>query len=348
MRILSDLASILIVIGAMLPMYAQSAAFPDKLIRLILAFPPGGGSDAVGRAGRRGAGQAPCQQVLIDNRGGASGNIASDLVARANPDGYTLLLGFSTALTVNPGLFPDLPFSIKKDLVPITELADGQYLLVTNPSVPVKSVAELIAYAKANPGKLNFASAGIGSPLHLAGELFKAKAGVDLTHLAYKGGGPATAAVLGDEAQLMFGSVLDAAPQIRGRQDDGACSHRGEAPAAASRRSYTARGRLARRRGVDLGTACSLPPERRRPSSTSCMTRRWRRSANRRWWRIEPRRIERGRQHPAGVFRTDRKGHRGVDQGHQGSRHQARNRPPWHLEALARSSLAAGHPPQNG
>jgi tripartite-type tricarboxylate transporter receptor subunit TctC len=199
----------------MLPMHAQSATFPDKPIRLILAFPPGGGSDAVGRLVGDALGKRLGQQVLIDNRGGASGNIASDLVARANPDGYTLLLGFSTALTVNPGLFPDLPFSIKKDLVPITELADGQYLLVTNPSVPVKSVAELIAYAKANPGKLNFASAGIGSPLHLAGELFKAKAGVDLTHLAYKGGGPATAAVLGDEAQLMFGSVPSTLPQIQ-------------------------------------------------------------------------------------------------------------------------------------
>jgi tripartite-type tricarboxylate transporter receptor subunit TctC len=215
MKMLKKAAAVLATLVAVLPLHAQAQTYPDKPIRLILAFPPGGGSDTVGRLVGDAMGKRLGQQVLIDNRGGASGNIASDLVSRAAPDGYTLLLGFSTTMTVNPGLFPDLPFDVKKDLIPITELADGQYLLVANPSVPAKTVPDLIAYAKANPGKLNFASAGIGSPLHLAGELFKQRTGVDITHLAYKGGGPAVAAVLGDEAQLMFGSVPSTLPQVQ-------------------------------------------------------------------------------------------------------------------------------------
>ena len=124
-------------------------------------------------------------------------------------------MGFSTALTVNPGLYKDLPFDVQKDFAPITELADGQYILVVHPSVPAKSVEQLIAHAKANPGKLKFASGGMGSPLHLAGELFKARTGVDLLHLPYKGGGPAAIAVLGNEAQILFGSVASTLPQIQ-------------------------------------------------------------------------------------------------------------------------------------
>jgi tripartite-type tricarboxylate transporter receptor subunit TctC len=215
MTILRTAAALLTALVAMAPVHSQAQTYPDKPIRLILAFPPGGGSDVVGRLVGDALGKRLGQQVLIDNRGGASGNIASDLVARSAPDGYTILLGFSTTMTVNPGLFPDLPFDIKKDLIPITELADGQYLLVTNPSVPVKTVAELIAYAKANPGKLNFSSAGTGSPLHLAGELFKKRSDIDITHLSYKGGGPAVAAVLGNEAQMMFGSVASTLSQVQ-------------------------------------------------------------------------------------------------------------------------------------
>ncbi len=194
---------------------AAQTTYPDKPIRLVLPFPPGGGTDGIARVVGDALGKRLGQQILIDNRPGAGGNIASDLVAKAAPNGYTLLMGFSTALTVNPGLYPNLSFNVQKDFVPITELADGQYVLVVHPDVPVKSVAELIAYAKANPGKLNFASGGTGSPLHLAGELFKATAGVNLTHLAYKGGGPAATAVLGNEAQVLFGSVASTLPQIQ-------------------------------------------------------------------------------------------------------------------------------------
>ncbi|QJP14587.1 tripartite tricarboxylate transporter substrate binding protein [Starkeya sp. ORNL1] len=206
--------AIALLVALALPAAAQTN-YPDKPIRLVLPFPPGGGTDGIARVVGDALGKRLGQQILIDNRPGAGGNIASDLVAKAAPNGYTLLMGFSTALTVNPGLYPNLSFNVQKDFVPITELADGQYILVVHPDVPVKSVAELIAYAKANPGKLNFASGGTGSPLHLAGELFKATAGVNLTHLAYKGGGPAATAVLGNEAQVLFGSVAATLPQIQ-------------------------------------------------------------------------------------------------------------------------------------
>jgi len=195
------------------PTIAQD--YPTKPIRLVLPFPPGGGTDGVARLVGDAMSKKLGQQIVVDNRPGAGGNIASDFVAKADPDGYTLLMGFSTALTVNPSLYPNLPFDVGKDFVPITELADGQYVLVVNPSLPAKTPAELIAYAKEHPGEINFASGGNGSPLHLAGELFKAKAGVEMTHLPYSGGGPASAAVLGNEAQVLFGSVASTLPQIK-------------------------------------------------------------------------------------------------------------------------------------
>jgi tripartite-type tricarboxylate transporter receptor subunit TctC len=207
------LLSLLALLAPASAVHAQT--YPDKPIRLVLPFPPGGGTDGLARIVGDAMGKRLGQQILIDNRPGAGGNIASDAVAKAAPDGYTLLMGFSTALTVNPGLYGNLPFDIQKDFIPITELADGQYVLVVHPSVQAKSVAELIAYAKANPGKLNYASGGNGSPLHLAGELFKANAGVDLVHVPYKGGGPASTAVLGNEAQVLFGSVASTLPQIQ-------------------------------------------------------------------------------------------------------------------------------------
>jgi tripartite-type tricarboxylate transporter receptor subunit TctC len=201
--------------AALSPGLASAQNYPGKPIRLVLPFPPGGGTDGIARIVGDVLGKRLGQRILVDNRPGAGGNIASALVAKAAPDGYTLLMGFSTALTVNPGLYKDLPFNVQKDFVPITELADGQYILVVHPSMPAKSVEELIAHAKANPGKLKFASGGMGSPLHLAGELFKARTGVDLLHLPYKGGGPAAIAVLGNEAQILFGSVASTLPQIQ-------------------------------------------------------------------------------------------------------------------------------------
>ena len=130
------------------------------------------------------------QPVVVDNRPGASGNIATEIVAKAQPDGYTLLWGFSTPLAVNPNLYKNLPFDVEKDLVPISLIATSQYILVVNPSVAANSVKELIAYVKSRSG-LTYASAGIGTPHHLAAELFKSRAGLEIVNVTYKGGGPA-------------------------------------------------------------------------------------------------------------------------------------------------------------
>jgi tripartite-type tricarboxylate transporter receptor subunit TctC len=154
------------------------------------------------------------QQWVVDNRTGAAGNIAAETVARAMPDGHTAFMGFSTVLTVNPTLYK-LAFDPGRDLSPVTLLATAQYLLVIHGSVPAGSVKELVALAKQKPKALNFASAGVGSPLHLAGELFQRRADIQLTHVPYKGGGPAAAAVLVGEAQLIFGSVASSLPHVK-------------------------------------------------------------------------------------------------------------------------------------
>jgi tripartite-type tricarboxylate transporter receptor subunit TctC len=190
------------------------AAYPEKPIRLVLPFPPGGGTDALARIMSPRLTENLGQPIVIDNRSGAAGNIANETVARAAPDGYTLLMGFSTTLTVNPQLYK-LSFDVMKDLAPVMQLATAQYILVLHPSVQAASVKELIALAKARPGQLNFSSSGVGSPLHLAGELFSQRAGVKLVHVAYKGGGPAAAAVLGGEVQVLFGSVASTIAPIK-------------------------------------------------------------------------------------------------------------------------------------
>jgi tripartite-type tricarboxylate transporter receptor subunit TctC len=190
------------------------AAYPEKPIRLVLPFPPGGGTDGLARIMSPRLTENLGQPIVIDNRSGAAGNIANETVAHSAPDGYTLLMGFSTTLTVNPQLYK-LPFDASKDLAPVTQLATAQYILVVHPSVQAASVKELIALAKARPGQLNFSSSGVGSPLHLAGELFNQRAGVKLVHVSYKGGGPAAAAVLGGEVQVLFGSVASTIASIK-------------------------------------------------------------------------------------------------------------------------------------
>ncbi len=186
---------------------AESRAYPTKPIRLVLPFPPGGGVDVVARIMVPKLSEALGQPVIVDNRGGAAGNIAAEIVVKSPPDGYTLLLGFSTVMTVNKALYPNLPFDPAKDFEPIIQLTTSQYVLAVHPSVPAKSVAELVRLAKARPRALNYSSAGVASPLHLAGELFKARAGIDMVHVPYKGGGPAATAAMTGEAQVVFGSV---------------------------------------------------------------------------------------------------------------------------------------------
>jgi tripartite-type tricarboxylate transporter receptor subunit TctC len=185
---------------------AAAQDYPARPIRMIVPYPPAGGTDIVARVISEPLGRELGQPIVIENRGGAAGNVGTDAAAKAAPDGYTVLFTLSSH-TINPKLYDKLPFDVEKDFAPIGLAASIPQILVANPSLPVHNVQELIAYAKANPGKLNFASVGTGSPGHIAGELFKLKAGVDMVHVPYKGGGPAVTDTLGGQVQLLFVSM---------------------------------------------------------------------------------------------------------------------------------------------
>jgi tripartite-type tricarboxylate transporter receptor subunit TctC len=199
----------LIAIG--MSMGAHAAQFPTKPIRLIVPFAPGGSNDIMARIAAQKFSESLGQQVIVDNRPGASGIVGTELAAKAPPDGYTLLM-MSLTLTVNPSLYRKLPYDTTKDLVPVSLIASAPLMLVVNPALPAKSVQELIAHAKANPGKLNFGSGGRGTTPHLAGEMLKAMAGLDMTHVPYKGGGPALADLVGGQIQLMLENIPSTLP----------------------------------------------------------------------------------------------------------------------------------------
>ena len=187
---------------------AQSAEppYPSRSIRLVVPFAPGGGLDVLARIISPRLSEAMGQTWVVDNRSGAGGNLGAEIVVRANPDGHTVLIALSQQLTANPSLYT-LPFSIEQDLQPVTMLATAEHILVVHPSVPAKTLKEFIALAKQNPGTLNYASSGVGTPVHLGAELLKKRAGIDMVHVAYKGGGPAAAALLGGEAKVMVASA---------------------------------------------------------------------------------------------------------------------------------------------
>jgi tripartite-type tricarboxylate transporter receptor subunit TctC len=188
-----------------------SAAYPTKAIRLIVPFAPGGSNDIMARLIGQKFSEAFGQQVVADNRTGASGIIGTDIAAKAAPDGYTLLM-MSLTFAVNPSLFRKLPYDTQKDLSPVTLVASAPLMLVVHPSIPAKSVQELVAYAKANPGKLNFGSGGPGTTPHLAGEMLKMMIGAQMTHVPYKGGGPALADLMGGQIQLMLENIPSTLP----------------------------------------------------------------------------------------------------------------------------------------
>jgi len=169
-------------------------------------YPPGGSTDPVARLLATDIAPRIGQPIVVDNRPGAAGSIGTEAVARAAPDGYTILLHTSVIAT-DPTLKKNAAYDVKRDLAPITLAVTGPYLVVVNPALPVKNIAELIAYAKANPGKLFYGSAGQGSSGHLIGELFKAAAGIDMTHVPYKGGGPSITGLMGNEVQLLFDTL---------------------------------------------------------------------------------------------------------------------------------------------
>jgi tripartite-type tricarboxylate transporter receptor subunit TctC len=185
---------------------ALAQEYPVRPIRFIVPYPPAGGTDIVLRSFSEQLGQALGQPIVIDNRGGAAGNVGTEVAARATPDGYTVLFTLSSH-TINPKLYGKLPFDVEKDFNAVSLAASVPQILVANLGAPFNTVQEMIAYAKANPGKLNFASVGTGSPAHIAGELLKLKAGIDIVHVPYKGGGPAVADTLGGQVQMAFVSL---------------------------------------------------------------------------------------------------------------------------------------------
>jgi tripartite-type tricarboxylate transporter receptor subunit TctC len=199
----------LIVSGILLSLAgnAYGQAYPSRSVRVIVPYPAGGGADFVARVYAKTLSDSLGQQLVVDNRGGANGNVGSEAAAKSTADGYTLLVTASTNLTINPGLYRKMPFDVQRALAPISILATQPTILVVHPTLPVATVKELVALAKARPGQLNFGSAGAGSSAHLAAELFKMVTGVDIVHVPYKGTGPATADLLGGQIPLMFNNL---------------------------------------------------------------------------------------------------------------------------------------------
>jgi tripartite-type tricarboxylate transporter receptor subunit TctC len=191
-----------------------SSAYPTRPVTLVLGFAPGGPSDVMARVFSRKLEQVLGQPVVIENRSGAGGNIAGEMVARAAPDGYTILLANSGILAANAQLYKRTGFDAEKDFAPITRIGAQANVLVINPSVPAKTLSELIAYARANPGKLSYASGGHGSSPHLAAELLNTEAKINIVHVPYKGTGPALQDILAGHVHMMFSSVSPAKPHI--------------------------------------------------------------------------------------------------------------------------------------
>jgi len=209
------LISLLTSVAALLTGVPASAQqYPTRPIRLVVPFPPGGGTDTMARAIGPKLGEALGQQVVPENRGGAGANIGAEIAAKSPPDGYTLMLATITN-AIGASLYTRLNYDLVRDFAPITQLATTPHILVVHPSVPVKSVKEFIAFAKARPGELTYSSSGNGSAAHLAGELFNSLTGVKTVHVPYKGGGPSMIALVGGEVSLAFATMPSAINYVR-------------------------------------------------------------------------------------------------------------------------------------
>ena len=206
-RLICPLAGSLLLAAATATFAQQS--YPSRPVRAVVSWAPGGAADLVARV----VGQKLGEQLVIDNRAGASGAIGTDLAAKSAPDGYTLLVGGVSELVLNPQIVK-VPYDAVRDFAAVSPLAFGYYVLVVHPSLPAKSVKELIALAKARPGEINYASGGTGSNLSLVAELFKTTAGINMTHIPYKGGGPASMAVISGESQAMFSTIASSLPFV--------------------------------------------------------------------------------------------------------------------------------------
>ncbi len=201
--------------GVLFPMGAHAQAFPNKPLHLVVPFPPGGPTDIVARPLAQLLGDAIGQQVVVDNRGGAGGSIAADLVAHAPPDGYTLLMGTVGTNAINPALYKKLSYDVSTGFTPLGLIASAPVAVVINPGAPYTNVAELIAAAKKDPGGVLFGSAGNGTPGHLTGEMFAKAAGTELKHVPYKGSAPAVSDLLAGQIPLMFDPVQSVLQHIR-------------------------------------------------------------------------------------------------------------------------------------
>jgi tripartite-type tricarboxylate transporter receptor subunit TctC len=199
-------------IGFTLSAFAQT--YPDKTVRLIVPFPPGGATDVVARALSAKLSPNWKQQLIVENKPGAGGNIGADLVAKSSSDGYTILLSSPAEVAINPSLYSRMPYDASKDLIPVSKVASAPLVLVVNSDSPVKNMNDLVQFIKNKKGAVNFASSGTGGPQHLAGELFKSMANVSMVHIPYKGGAPAITDLLGGQVDLFFAGVPPALPHI--------------------------------------------------------------------------------------------------------------------------------------
>src|ERR1041385_693959 len=202
-------------VGMLIPGLVMAQAWPAKPIRLVIAQAPGSATDVISRVVANPLSQSLGQPIVIDARPGAGGALGTEVAAHSAPDGYTLFMGNNSTPGANPAVYAKLPYDAVKDFAPISFVASVPYVLVVNPALPVKTVKEFIAFVKASPGKLNYASAGNGSTHHFCGELLKSMTGIDIQHIPYKGSGPGIAALLAGEVSMMFSNVADIGSQIR-------------------------------------------------------------------------------------------------------------------------------------
>jgi tripartite-type tricarboxylate transporter receptor subunit TctC len=205
-----------VVLGVILLGAAQAqTTWPTKPIKILVGYAAGGSTDVTARIIAQALSERLGQPVLIENRAGAGGNIAAEAAAKADPDGYTLLMATSSTCATNPALYKSLPFDLQADFAPITVTAFIPNLMVVNPAVPASNLKDFIAHAKANPGQLNYGSAGNGTSQHISGALFSSLAGVQMTHIAYRGGAPAVNDLLGGQIQVLFAPLVEVVQQVR-------------------------------------------------------------------------------------------------------------------------------------
>lgn len=212
MRLSATVFACLLSLGLAAP---AAADFPERPITLVIPFAAGGSTDLVGRLVAEKMSEGLGQQIVVENRGGAGGNLGAGAVAKATPDGYTILMGTVATHALNPAVYTKMPYDAAKDFAPISLLVTVPNVLVVHPSVPANTAQELIALLKANPGKYSYASSGNGTPLHLSGELFKTMAGVDVVHVPYKGAGPALVDVIGGQVPIMFDNLPSSTQHIK-------------------------------------------------------------------------------------------------------------------------------------